>query len=90
VVVSVRTGHQVAMSVRKTVSVSLSPELHAMAEGLPASGRYNTFSEAIRAGPHLLDERETAFDATGNISLKITRPTKHDAIASNICIRSYH
>lgn len=49
------------MSVRKNVSISLSPELHAVAERLLASGRYNNFSEVIRAGLRLLDEREIAF-----------------------------
>ncbi len=49
------------MSVRKNVSISLSPELHAVAERLLASGRFNNFSEVIRAGLRLLDERETAF-----------------------------
>lgn len=50
------------MSVRKNVSVSLSPELHAVAERLLASGRFNNFSEVVRAGLRLLDERETAFE----------------------------
>lgn len=49
------------MSVRKNVSISLSPELHAVAERLLASGRFNNSSEVARAGLRLLDERETAF-----------------------------
>jgi antitoxin ParD1/3/4 len=49
------------MSVRKNVSISLSPELHAVVERLLASGRYNNFSEVVRAGLRLLDERELDF-----------------------------
>ena len=50
------------MSVRKAVSISLSPELHAVAERMLASGRYNNFSEVVRAGLRLLDEREQDFE----------------------------
>ncbi|RUQ60897.1 type II toxin-antitoxin system ParD family antitoxin [Azospirillum doebereinerae] len=46
---------------RKNVSVSLSPELQAVAERLLASGRYDTFSEVVRAGLRLLEEREIGF-----------------------------
>lgn len=49
------------MSVRKNVSISLSPELHAVAEQMLSSGRYGNFSEVIRAALRLLDEREQAF-----------------------------
>lgn len=49
------------MPVRKNVSVSLSPELHAVAERILASGRYANFSEVIRAALRLLDERELEF-----------------------------
>lgn len=50
------------MVARKSVSVSLSPELHAVAERLLASGRYSNFSEVVRAGLRLLDERESDFE----------------------------
>lgn len=49
------------MSVRKNVSISLSPELHTVVERMLASGRYGNFSEVVRAGLRLLDEREQAF-----------------------------
>lgn len=51
------------MAHRKTVSISISPELHAVAERLLASGRYGNFSEVIRAALRLLDERERAFES---------------------------
>jgi antitoxin ParD1/3/4 len=57
------------MSVRKNVSISLSPELHAVAERLLASGRYNNFSEVIRAGLRLLDERELDFQEQRSVRL---------------------
>jgi len=47
---------------RKNVSISLSPELHAVAERMLASGRYGNFSEVVRAALRLLDERELAFE----------------------------
>jgi len=50
------------MSHRKNVSISLSPELHAVAERMLASGRYGNFSEVVRAGLRL-DEREIGFQA---------------------------
>lgn len=51
------------MSVRKSVSISLSPELHATAERMLVSGRYGNFSEVVRAGLRLLEEREVGFQA---------------------------
>lgn len=49
------------MTSRRSVSISLSPELHAVAERLLASGRYGNFSEVVRAALRLLDERELDF-----------------------------
>lgn len=49
------------MTVRKAVSISLSPELYAVAERMLTSGRYSNFSEVVRAGLRLLDEREQEF-----------------------------
>lgn len=49
------------MPVRKNVSISLSPELHTVVERMLASGRFGNFSEVVRAGLRLLDEREQAF-----------------------------
>ncbi|UIY45680.1 MULTISPECIES: type II toxin-antitoxin system ParD family antitoxin [Methylobacterium] len=53
------------MSVRKSVSISLSPELHAVVERMLASGRYGNFSEVVRAALRLLDEREQQFAEHG-------------------------
>ncbi|WCS24205.1 type II toxin-antitoxin system ParD family antitoxin [Methylobacterium sp. NMS14P] len=55
------------MAVRKSVSISLSPELHAVAERMLASGRYGNFSEVVRAALRLLDERERAFQTHNDI-----------------------
>ena len=49
------------MAARRSVTISLSPELHAVAERLLASGRYGNFSEVIRAALRLLDERENGY-----------------------------
>ncbi len=49
------------MAARRNVSISLSPELHAVAERLLTSGRYGNFSEVMRAALRLLDEREQNF-----------------------------
>jgi Arc/MetJ-type ribon-helix-helix transcriptional regulator len=46
------------MSLRKNISISLSPKLHAVAERTLASSRYGNFSENVRAGLGLLDERK--------------------------------
>ena len=51
------------MSRRRNVSISLSPELHAVAKRMLASGRYGNFSEVVRAALRLLDEREQAFQS---------------------------
>lgn len=51
------------MAVRKNVSISLSPELHAVAERMLASGRYGNFSEVVRAALRMLDERELDLQA---------------------------
>ncbi len=50
------------MILRKNVSISLSPELHSVAERMLASGRYGNFSEVVRAALRLLDERELHFE----------------------------
>lgn len=51
------------MPIRKCVTISISPELQAVAEHLLASGRYGNFSEVVRAALRLLDERERQFRA---------------------------
>lgn len=54
------------MSIRKNVSISLSPELHAVAARMLTTGRYGNFSEVIRAALRLLDEREQDFQGHSN------------------------
>ena len=51
------------MSIRRSISISLSPELQAVAEGLLATGRYGNISDVMRAALRLLEERETDFRA---------------------------
>ena len=51
------------MPVRKSVTISLSPELLDVAEGLVAGGRYGNVSEVMRTGLRLLQEREHDYDA---------------------------
>jgi antitoxin ParD1/3/4 len=51
------------MPVRRSVTISLSPELLAVAERLLASGRSGNMSEVMRTALRLLDEREVAFQA---------------------------
>lgn len=51
------------MATRKCVTISISPELHAVAEQMLASGRYSNFSEVVRAGLRLLDEHERRISA---------------------------
>lgn len=64
------------MPVRKNVSISFSLEMYAVAERMLASGRYGNFSEVVRAGPRLLDERERAFPAHSDASPPAELPSK--------------
>lgn len=52
-----------AMPIRKSVTISLSPELLEVAEGLVAAGRFGTVSDVMRTGLRLLEEREHDFRA---------------------------
>ncbi|ACB78292.1 MULTISPECIES: ribbon-helix-helix domain-containing protein [Methylorubrum] len=49
------------MPVRKSVTISLSPELFAAAERMLASGRFGNMSEVMRTALRLLEERELGF-----------------------------
>ncbi|GJE52916.1 Antitoxin ParD1 [Methylobacterium tardum] len=51
------------MPVRRSVTISLSPELLAVVERLLASGRYGNMGEVMRAALRLLEERAVAFQA---------------------------
>ena len=51
------------MPVRRSVTISLSPELLAVVERLLASGRYGNMGEVMRAALRLLEERAAAFQA---------------------------
>lgn len=51
------------MATRKTMSVSISPELVAFAESLRASGRYSNISEVVRTALRQMEERELDFQA---------------------------
>lgn len=55
------------MSVRKNVSVSLSPEPHAIVERMLASGRYGRFSKVMRTALRLRDAHERQFTPSGRI-----------------------
>jgi antitoxin ParD1/3/4 len=46
------------MAIRKPLSVSLTPELHAFVEDLVKAGGYGSFSEVVREGLRLLQERK--------------------------------
>lgn len=56
------------MAARRSVTISLSPELHAVAERLLSSGRYGNFSEVVRAALRLLDERENDYRDHRNVN----------------------
>ena len=47
------------MIVRKTLNVSLTPELHDFVYGLAASGTYCNVSEVVRAGLRMLERDES-------------------------------
>lgn len=51
------------MPVRRSVTISLSPELLAVAERLLAAGRSGNMSEVMRTALRLLEECEVAFQA---------------------------
>lgn len=54
------------MSIRRSVSISLSPELQAVATSLLATGRYGNISDVMRTALRFLEERELAFQAHKN------------------------
>lgn len=50
------------MPVRKTMNVSLTPEMEAFVTDRVSSGRYRTLSEVVRAALRLLQEQERERD----------------------------
>lgn len=48
------------MSVRRTVTISITPEQDALLNALLRSGRYRSISEAMRAALRLLERDEAA------------------------------
>ncbi len=50
------------MGARRSVTISLSRELHAIVERMPASGRYGNLSDVARAAPGPLGEGASRFD----------------------------
>jgi antitoxin ParD1/3/4 len=53
----------VAMPIRTTMNVSLTPELEKFVESRVATGRYQTASEVVREGLRLLEEQERQREA---------------------------
>ncbi len=51
------------MPIRRTVSISLSPEMQAVAERLRDTGRYGNISDVMGAALRLLEECELDFRA---------------------------
>ena len=68
------------MSIRRSVTISLSPELQAVAEGMLASGRYGNISDVMRTALRLLEERELAFQKH-----KADRTARPVASATKLC-----
>ncbi len=61
------------MPIRRTVSISLSPEMQAVAERLRDTGRYGNISDVMRAALRLLEERELDFQVYRNARLAAAR-----------------
>ena len=57
-VVSRSRTHGLAMIVRKTRNVSLTPELETFIDNTVASGRFRSASEVVRAALRLLQDQE--------------------------------
>ena len=60
------------MPTRRTVSISLSPEMQAVAGRLRDTGRYGNISDVMRAALRLLKERELDFRTYRNARLVAT------------------
>ena len=62
------------MSTRRSVTISLSPELQAVAEGLLATGRYGNISDVMRTALRFFEERELDFQACKDGATAHDRP----------------
>ncbi|MCJ2021231.1 type II toxin-antitoxin system ParD family antitoxin [Methylobacterium sp. E-065] len=56
------------MVTRKPLSVSLTPELHAFVADMVKAGSYTSFSEVVREGLRLLQERKRAVPPSGGVA----------------------
>ena len=56
------------MVTRKPLSVSLTPELHAFVADMVKAGSYGSFSEVVREGLRLLQERKRAVLPLGEVA----------------------
>lgn len=60
------------MPARRSLTISLSPELPAVAQRLLRSGRYGNLSDVMRAALRLLDEGELAFQTRQSVGASQT------------------
>ncbi len=60
IVVSTESLYNAAVPDRKSISISITPELDRFVAGQVASGRYQTVSEVFRAGLRLLEREHAA------------------------------
>ena len=78
------------MATRRTLSISISPDLLSFAERLLASGRYGNLSEVVRTALRQMEERELDFQAHRDKrvvdlpSQTEPRPGGQDLVASNV------
>lgn len=78
------------MATRRTMSVSISPELLAFAEGLRGSGRHGNPSEVVRTALRQTEGREPGFQAHRDKraigpSIEIGhRPSEQDRVAPHV------
>jgi antitoxin ParD1/3/4 len=58
-----RRDYRFSMAIRRTMNVSLTPELEKFVESRVATGRYQTASEVVREGLRLLEDHERQREA---------------------------
>ena len=67
------------MPIRRSVTISLRPELLAVAERLPASGRFGNLSEVMHTVRRRAEEREQNIEAHHDACPAMTEPIPSDA-----------